>query len=566
MTGGIFGLPRWLTSVAALVAVYCSAMLAAVLWMPHEQDWVIYEWLSVNTPPAFSDSVRIVDIPWDSSPGDVAVNRRYVAGFLNGLLARHQTPTAVIFDIQFVPCQSTPCGAVMDAARANLVAAIRAATKQFPVYATEEVSPERGSDEVAATPDSHDPLIYGALSGAGHTVFSLPFPQARVAFYRRCYAGVPLLADDATIAGYENIWSMPDRVLIPAGEFSGLPCDASHVAVRLGPKLAGADPHILTATDQQAARFHPDVTAKYVIVGTLAADKNVDADRSGPEILGWALSNALEASSRIPGTTPYATIPQNSVLLLLVPAFSGISVIVFVAMFHGLRRTRLKKLRYGLPWIAAAAGAIVSLGIFVGLEAWMLYFHVIQPQVTLIAMGVVLACGLSGVRGSQTVLEDANAPDHRRVEKYDYDVFISYAHEDVAWVVEHVYLPFKSARLSNGRPLEIFFDTDTIPGGTAWQDNICLTIDTSKVVVLVCTQTYFTRPYCKFEARRALRKWITEGPETGCVLTVVHGNPNPPTWLTDIEFRSIDTHADLVERYVSEIIERLSPAAGGTSG
>jgi len=315
MTGGIFGLPRWLTGLAALIAIYCAVMLAAALWMPHELDWVVYEWVSVTNPPAFSDSVQIVDVPWDSN--DVAANRRHVARFLGSILARHEKPSAVIFDIQFIRCQTKPCGTIMDSARQKLVAAIRAATQRFPVYATEEVSPQRGSDEVTTPREPHDPIIYSALSGAAHTVFPLPFPQARVAFYRRCYADVPYLADDGvTVADVrENIWSMVDRVLIPAKQFLGLPCDASHVAVRLGPKLSGSDHHISPS--------HFDLSDKYVIVGTVAVDKPAQADRSGPEILGWAFSNALEPSSLVSRANSYATIPQNGVLLLLIPAFSG---------------------------------------------------------------------------------------------------------------------------------------------------------------------------------------------------------------------------------------------------
>jgi hypothetical protein len=121
-------------------------------------------------------------------------------------------------------------------------------------------------------------------------------------------------------------------------------------------------------------------------------------------------------------------------------------------------------------------------------------------------------------------------------------------------------VPFKKARLSNGRPLQIFFDTDSIPGGSAWQDNICIALDASKVVLLVYTEAYFTRPYCRFEARRALRKWINEGPESGSVLTVARGVRNPPAWISDIQFASIDDHPDLIERYVDEIVERLSNA------
>ncbi len=561
MTGGIFGLPRWLTGIASLIAVYGVVMLAAAIWMPHELDWVMYEWVSISNPPVFSDSVQIVDVPWDSN--DVAANRRYVTGFLGGVLARHETPSAIIFDIQFIRCQTKPCGSIMDSARQKLIETVRAATRKFPVYATEEVSPERGSDEVTAPHETHDPLIYSALSGAAHTVFPLPFRQARVAFYRRCYANVPFLADDGVSVAdvRENVWSMVDRVLIPPKQFLGLACDPNHVAVRLGRKLSGSDPHILAVTTHRST-FRANLNDKYVIVGTLAVDKPLPAERSGPEILGWALSNALEASSMVSRDAAYTTIPQNGVLLLLVPAFSVVAVVVFMATFYGLRRVRLRKLRYGLPWIACGIAVCVALAVFAGFEAWMLSVHEIQPQVSLIALGIVLASGLSGIRGSQTVLEEANAPDTHRVEKYDYDVFISYAHDEVAWVVEHVYLPLKKARLANGKPLTIFFDTDSIPGGASWQDNICVAMDASRVIIPVYSEKYFARPYCKFEARRALRKWITEGPETGCVLPVMRGNPEVPNWLSDIQHGSIDETPDLVERYVREIVERLSRSAG----
>ena len=67
----------------------------------------------------------------------------------------------------------------------------------------------------------------------------------------------------------------------------------------------------------------------YVILGTLKYDRQYP-DRSGPELLGWALSNALEGS--VGRDQSYDTKPQKEMLLLVVPAFSGLAVVAFVAL------------------------------------------------------------------------------------------------------------------------------------------------------------------------------------------------------------------------------------------
>lgn len=103
------------------------------------------------------------------------------------------------------------------------------------------------------------------------------------------------------------------------------------------------------------------------------------------------------------------------------------------------------------------------------------------------------------------------------VEKYDYDVFISYAHEDGAWVYEHVYVPFRDATLPTGKKLAVFFDTSSIRSGTGWQTMLSLAIDGSRFIVPVYTETYFKQPYCRFEILRAHRKWVLAGAESRCV-------------------------------------------------
>ncbi len=98
-------MPRWARSVAALLAAYGVIMAAAALWMPHEWDWAVFEWLSSHHAPTFSQQVAIVDVPWDTA--DVAGDRRNIARVLDRLVGANEHPAAVILDVEFAPCQAT---------------------------------------------------------------------------------------------------------------------------------------------------------------------------------------------------------------------------------------------------------------------------------------------------------------------------------------------------------------------------------------------------------------------------------------------------------------------------
>jgi len=148
----------------------------------------------------------------------------------------------------------------------------------------------------------------------------------------------------------------------------------------------------------------------------------------------------------------------------------------------------------------------------VAFEFLMLGFNKNQPQVSLVAFAILVSAGYqvcAAIRSSSSscgVLKTSPRP-----RNYDYDVFISYAHDEGAWVSEHVYVPFRDAKLSDGRKLAVFFDTETIRGGTAWQSKISLAINASRFVVPIYSDIYFRKPYCRFEINRAFRKWINAG-------------------------------------------------------
>jgi hypothetical protein len=549
-------LPRWAVHTLFLAGVYCLVLVAAALLLPHEWDWQAFKWMSSRVAPEFSQEVSIVDVAWDGS--DVASLRRRIASFLSGMVKSGHHPNAVILDIEFVPCQTKPCGSPMSSARDALVASIRTATKSFPVYATEE--PEVGRDDVLVGPvDAVDPRIYGALSGAAQTRFT-GVPNTSGLFYRICYANVPYLDDAGVVAGTESVWAMVARVLMTPREFATAPvCDATHIPVRMGKPSSHDTETIYAFTDARSFSHYAAFDDKmFVIVGTIEHDRSPFADRSGPELLGWALSNALDQGSLV-GRAPYYDVqPQNAMLLLLVPAFSLLAVMAYAVAFFLLKRTRLRGLRAGTPWLASAGAAGAGLGVFAIFEAWLLLSHHIQPQVSLITVGIVTAAGLSGIRGQRALIDATNAIDAPPAEVYDYDVFVSYAHEEGAWVAENVVARLRAATLPGGKKLSVFFDTSTIRAGTAWQTALSLAIDSSRFVIPVYSETYFKQPYCRFEIQRAHRKWILAGEDSRCILPVMRGHPIIMAAVDDIQALSIDDHPDLVAQHVAEIVTRLS--------
>ncbi|HXW52404.1 MAG TPA: toll/interleukin-1 receptor domain-containing protein, partial [Candidatus Acidoferrales bacterium] len=373
------------------------------------------------------------------------------------------------------------------------------------------------------------------------------------------------------------LWSIVWRVLPDFDTTQA--CDTEHLPVRLGTLIAplGATGDAIMSAPSgysvTSARPFPDgdgaLDRRYVIVGTARCDRPLetmvcadaeDAQPSGPEMVAWALSDVLQGEGpRNAVQARYEARPQNGMLLVLLPAFSALVVLAFAAWFFLLRRFQLRSARSWLPWISAALAAVVGFIAFAGFEAWMLWGGMIQPQVTLISLGMIVAAALCGVRGNQIEWQLRNAIDTTAApEQHDYDVFISYAHEELTWVLEHVYDPFRNARRQDGSKLSIFFDTSTIRVGTAWQDNIALAIDGSRFIVPVYSEAYFQKPYCRFEIKRAHRKWINAGEQSRCVLPIMRGHPAILKTVDDIQAVSIDDQPDIVERIIAEVVSRLS--------
>lgn len=541
-------IPDWASSTAGLVAAYVAVMLLLTFWLPvwHQLDLGFFDWLAESRSASLSPEITIVDVrSWDTA--DIPSDRRTIAAFLDELARTAQRPRAVALDVSFGPCQSKPCDANWASASAALVNGLRkAAAAGIDVYATEEV-PVDADDDVLGAPSPHDDAIYAQLKGAGHTGFTIE-PTSRFLFYRVCYPPSNGLDHD--------LWSMAAR-LLPSSDPSRV-CDIEHRPVLVGPPLAMTRPVVVEIDRTQPFPADADFAGKYVIVGTMRFDRSHYSDRSGPELLAWALTDALaRENSAVSLQGYYEAKPQNGMLLFLVPLFSGLVVIAFIAALHTARRAKLRSARRFLSWIAAAIALAGGLAVFAAFEYWMLLSHEIQPQVTLISIGMLVAAVLCGVRARQIEFAERGAIDVQPTEKHDYDVFISYAHDEGAWVFEHVYAPLRDAKLPDGKSLSIFFDTSSIRVGTAWQDKISLAIDGSRFIVPVYSEVYFTKPYCRFEIRRAHRKWIGAGDQSRCVLPIMRGHPQILQTVDDIQATSIDDDPDIVKRIIAEIVGSL---------
>lgn len=89
----------------------------------------------------------------------------------------------------------------------------------------------------------------------------------------------------------------------------------------------------------------------------------------------------------------------------------------------------------------------------------------------------------------------------------EYDVFLSYSHDDTQWVEENLYAPLCRYRFeSNGHRPRVFFDRskEGIRVGQVWIDAIADAIAQSPWFIPVYSASYFQRPMCMHELRIAL--------------------------------------------------------------
>nr|MDQ3806043.1 toll/interleukin-1 receptor domain-containing protein [Acidobacteriota bacterium] len=87
----------------------------------------------------------------------------------------------------------------------------------------------------------------------------------------------------------------------------------------------------------------------------------------------------------------------------------------------------------------------------------------------------------------------------------EYDVFISYAHEDRAWVSENLYKPLLRCQTADGRRPRVFFDIgdEGISIGESFMNVLVHAILNSKKFLPVYSRNYFDKKMCQYELTKA---------------------------------------------------------------
>lgn len=531
-----------------LVALYFAVMLVVAFaaggaW--RTADWYALRMLSGRNPTVFSQNVLLGDLAgYDGK--DVRSLRASLAGFLTraAALPPDERPKKVAVDIEFASGDTSP------QTRAVKAAMQRARDQSISVYAVDNPPVEQSLGNDIFDPRQANKFdIYDAgldseiyqLVEAGHTAMdTLDGPDSLT--YHECLTY-------PTSQGVAQIFALP---LIVADRKPATCVPNETQIVLLGPNPAV--PQNARGTLRSGVWTGPPLAGKIVVLGALGVDTGEFGDIAHPVLVAWAISEQETGAG-----TPVKILP-SALLPVLAGGLSVCAILVFLGIFMPLRRRPMQH-RLALPAVSAALAAAVTLALFAGLEVLLRSANVLQPRVALPAIGVVTAMVLGAVWGRRALLDDQRRFRTIPVEVNDYDVFISYVHDDAAWMLEHVYAPLCAARPAGGRELRIFYDKNrnSLFPGDAWIDKLMLSVDHSQFVIAVCSEAYFSdgHPWCLDEFRRAYGKWV-KAPDAPCVFPLLRGDARIPQAFNNLQGLHVDRAPEAVNEIIDRIVTRLN--------
>lgn len=161
-------------------------------------------------------------------------------------------------------------------------------------------------------------------------------------------------------------------------------------------------------------------------------------------------------------------------------------------------------------------------------------------------------------------------------DSYLYDVFLSYKRSTLIepWV-RQFFLPHLRDWLNEemgGIPTKIFFDQESIDWGERWKDKLREGLSSSKVLVAICSPSYFRSPWCSFEWKTfALREQVVGGRQLRIPITHNDGDhfPQDARDLQAMNFSdcvsvmpafSNDPKAMVFERKIRELVPAIAKA------
>ena len=489
------------------------AFIGGASW--HSADLAIYGVLNRLRPPLPDPRVVLVDVD-DYDPDNPVAVRSTLAAFLDHLEAiagrpyAAALPAAIIFDFEFL------AGDPSTVLQRSLV------RRQTSLHVFADKNPFKNG-KVDATSKPYATELYSTLDGSGHTSFGSDLRSPIAISYD--YLCETINADGS----WQPLWALPDVVLGATTLVPSTHCERPAAApIRLGAALS--DPSASATTtfvklDIDATHPFPSTAnwlGKFVIVATIEHDAGDVPPYSNPEILAWWLSGLLGSKS--------GTVPSTPIVLEAAAGATLATGVLFTAIFSLMRRRTLGRLRRHSPLLSAVTAAALALTLIVGVEIVALFaLNTLLPQVTVPAFAVILTATLAGVHGRGLMQDELRRHDQIRPPSHDYDVFISYAHNDVAWVKNNVLRVLENVKDSRERALlKIFFDENAIEVSSAWETSISLAIAGSTCFVAVVSEDYFDRGYCAYEFAFAHQQWVRAKLKQGIIFPIIIGKGTIP--------------------------------------
>src|SRR5713226_7549689 len=131
--------------------------------------------------------------------------------------------------------------------------------------------------------------------------------------------------------------------------------------------------------------------------------------------------------------------------------------------------------------------------------------------------------------------------------------FFSYARDDNDSHLEKFYADLcKEIRLAKGLAQEDvgFLDQSNIGLGDVWSEKLREALRTCKVLVSICSPTYFDREYCGKEFQVCLRRQASSGKSSTALFSVIWGMPTGSVHASMKKFQY--THRSLPSIYAQE--------------
>jgi hypothetical protein len=468
-----------------LLFVVLMSVFAALTGVWRRVDYAVYRRFYLPKSVPFSQGIVLVDLPrfrTDADHGDPTDFRLRLGDLLGNIAARSRHPREVLLDVAFA---NDPRGL------AELSAAVDSlARNEVPAYAVLNPREPDGTGLLTwgRIWEEHAAGLYqDHLAGYGHTWIDAPYPGVLTYDTELELA----LADGSQM----SLMALPLKVVMDREQETAprarslvlALADTADIAARTyrfehAPGVTGGG-RFTRGADTTA----PDFGDAVVLVGSFEADVPSEVGVAGPRIVASALSAELGG-----GTTLQ---PNDKPVLLLVQvlAFAALTAGIYALLFKYVTRLQTR------PVVTATLSVVLALAVLAAVAAAGRPLGIATP-VGLTVFAVVIAGGLAwhyALKFLVTGLAEGSGK---------YDVFISYSRQQGDWVVANVLEPLKAMKKSDGTPLSIYFDKESISIGEPFTTKYMWAIVDSRFFLPVFSPEYYGKSHCRNEMDLAYKR------------------------------------------------------------